>query len=243
MKKLITLALLLFAVSAEAQNKTFRWSSGHCDHIATYDSKKYTEAQLRETLKLVEDYTMTSLKNFPHVWKWEDIERLDVVALDAEYKLKTEKLKALNVVTVPYFQNAKNAQIKELEQKYALGRAKLLAFRRPEVLRDYPAAAACKLKFVEPLIAKDDSLFKVWLDVSMDSRSRNGDPDRLKRIFEEQMASPDKIKFAIIEVMGFGFGNCANALIERDEGSSDGSHQKAFDKLFTRVREVNCSEP
>jgi hypothetical protein len=147
------------------------------------------------------------------------------------------------VVDLPYFQNAKKAQIKELEQKYTLARAKLLAFKTPEVLRDYPAADACKAKYVEPLIAKDESLFKVWLDTNMDSRSRNSDPNRLKRIFEEQMASPDKLKFAIIEVMGFGFGNCANAEIERDEGANNGSHETAFRKLFTRVRDENCVEP
>ena len=242
MKKLFLFALLLFAVSAHAQTKTFRWSSELCDHVGTYDSKKYSEAQLRDTLKLM-DYTMISLTNFPHVWKWEDIEKLDVAALDAEYKMKAEKLKALNVVDVPYFQTAKNAQLKELEQKYVLGRAKLLAFRTPEVLRDYPAGEACKAKYVEPLVKKDESLYKVWLDVNMDSRSRNADPDRLKREFEAEMASPDKLKYAIIEVMGFGFGNCANALLERDEGASDGSHEIAFRKLFSRVRDVNCSEP
>ncbi len=242
MKKVLLLAILLFSVSSHAQTKTFRWSSELCDHLGTYDSKKYIEFQLRDTMKLM-DYTMTNLKNFPHVWKWEDIEKLNVAALDAEYELKNEKLKALNVVAVPYFQNAKKAQLRELEQRYVLGRAKLLAFRTPEVLRDYPAAEACKAKYVEPLIAKDESLFKVWLDVSMDSRSRNSDPGRLKRIFEEQRASPERLQFAIIEVMGFGFGNCANALIEQDDGGSNGEHEKAFRKLFTRVRDVNCVDP
>ncbi len=240
--KLITIALLLFAVGANAQTRTFRWSSELCDHVGTYDSKKYSETQLRNTMKLM-DYTNTSLSNSPSVWKWEDIDKLDVDALDAEYREKMAKIKAIEVVAVPYFQNAKNAQIKELDQRYALGRTKLLAFRTPEVLRDYPAAEACKVKFAEPLIKKDESLLKVWLDVSMASRERNGDPDRLKRIFDEQMASPEKIQFAIIEVMGFGFGNCANALIERDEGGSDGSHEREFRKLFRRVRDVNCSEP
>jgi hypothetical protein len=243
MKKLIAISLLLFTVGVNAQNKTFRWSSEVCEHVGTYDSKKYTETQLRDTWKLIEDYTLTSLANAPHVWKWEDIEKLDLAALDAEYKVKAEKIKALNVVNVPYFQNAKKAQIKELDQVYALSRAELLAFRTPEVLRDYPAAAACKAKYVEPLIKKDDSLLKVWLDVNMASRDRNADPGRLKREFEAEMASPDRIQFAIIEVMGFGFGNCANALLERDEGASDGSHEKAFRKLFSRVRDVNCSEP
>src|SRR5687767_8719102 len=102
MRKLTFFALLLLAVSVHAQPKSFRWSSELCEHVGTYDSKKYTEAQLRDTMKLM-DYTMTSLTNYPHVWKWEDIEKLDVDALDAEYKVKMEKLKALNVVAVPYF--------------------------------------------------------------------------------------------------------------------------------------------
>lgn len=242
MKKLIIISFLLLSVGAHAQTKTFRWSSELCEHVGTYDSKRYTEAQLRNTMKLM-DYTTTNLRNWPSVWKWEDIDKLDVAAVDAEYKEKMANLMALEVVAVPYFQHAKKAQIKELEQVYVFARTKLLAYRTPEVLRDYPAAPACKAKFVEPLIRKDESLLKVWLDVNMDSRSRNASPDRLKEIFDQQMASPDQIKYAIIEVMGFGWGNCANAVIERDRGANDGSHDQAFRKLFSRVRDVNCSEP
>ena len=47
MKKVLLLAILLFSFSAQAQTKTFRWSSELCNHLGTYDSKKYTESQLR----------------------------------------------------------------------------------------------------------------------------------------------------------------------------------------------------
>lgn len=241
MKKLIIISLLLLAVGANAQTKTFRWSSELCDHVGTYNSKKYTEAQLRDTLKLM-DYTMAGLFKYPSVWKWDDIDNLDLPALETEYKDKLAKLNALDVVPVPYFQTAKKAQIKQIEQQFVFYRTKLLAYKTPEVLRDYPGAESCKAKFVEPLIKKDQSLLDVWLEVNMASRSRNADPARLKREFDAEMASPDRIQFAIVEVMGFGWGNCANAYIERDKGASDGGHEKAFRKLFTRAR-MNCSEP
>lgn len=243
MKKLTIIALLLFAAGANAQTKTFRWSSELCDHVGTYNGKKYTEAQLSDTLKLLNFNSIMSLPSFPNVWKWEDTEKLDAEKLRSEYETALAGLKALNVVPLPYFQDAKKAQIKELEQVYGFYRTQLLAYKTPEVLRDYPGAESCKAKFAEPLIKRDESLLKAWLDVNMDSRSKNGDPDRLKREFDAKMDSPDKIKFAIVEVMGFGWGNCVNDLIERDEGASNGGHDGAFRKLFTRVRDVNCDIP
>lgn len=213
-----------------------------CTFSGTYDSRKYTEKQLRDTLKLLNGAN-SYLSKGPWVWKWEDIESIDIPALDAEYRAKRAEIESLEVVPLPYWQNVKAAQLKELDQVYRHQRTKALAYTDPKVLRDYPAAPACKAKYVEPLIARDDSLLKVWLDVNMNSRSNNADPGRLKRIFDEQMASPDRIKFAVVEVMGFGWGNCANAEIERDEGASNGSHGKEFRKLFTRVRTIDCEEP
>ena len=46
----------------------------------------------------------------------------------------------------------------------------------------------------------------------------------------------------IIEVMDSDL-ETAPTLIERDEGSSNGSHEIAFRKLFNRVRDLECSEP
>jgi hypothetical protein len=42
--------------------------------------------------------------------------------------------------------------------------------------------------------------------------------------------------------MAFGWWNCANEFIERPEQASDGTAEKEFRKLFTRVKEV-CDEP
>jgi len=53
--------------------------------------------------------------------------------------------------------------------------------------------------------------------------------------------SPDKYKYARVEVMSFGFWNCANALIEREE--YDGTHEEQFKKLFKRTRTIACDEP
>lgn len=63
----------------------------------------------------------------------------------------------------------------------------------------------------------------------------------MQRIFEEQYASPDRMKFALVEVMTFGWWNCANKAIKYVD--YDGSQEREFRKLFIRVKTISCDEP
>lgn len=242
MLKTLFLVAVLFSVPAIGQTKTFRWDSEFCSYTGNYDSRKYTEAQLRDTRRLF-SFSEFRLTKYPWVWKWEDIAKVDVAALDAEYKENLAKLTALNVVPLPYWQKAKEAQIKELNQSYAQLRTKALAYTDPSVLRGFRPESACTIKYAEPLAKGGDDLLKVWLEVNLDSRSRNSDPARLKREYEAELASPDRHKYAFIDVMGFGWGNCTNAEIERDDDADNGTHEKEYKKLFTRLREFDCEMP
>ncbi len=73
----------------------------------------------------------------------------------------------------------------------------------------------------------------------MDSRSKNSSPARLKGIFDQQNSSPDRLKYARVEVMRFGWWNCAIQeipLVEHDERAVE-----EFNKLFINVKE-ECDE-
>ena len=231
---------LVLASSAFAQVRTFKWSSEMCDFTGTYDSKKYSAVELENTRRLF-SYDL-NLTYHPSVFKYEDIAKIDLTELEKDYAAKSAELKTMKIVKFPFWETVRQNKLKELEQTYRHRKAISLAYTNPKVLREYTAAPACNAKYVEPLIAGGESFYKVWLDVNMESRSKNSDPARLKREFEVQMASPDRAKYALVEVMGFGWGNCSNEFIEYDEGASDGTYLKEFKKLFTRVRE-SCEEP
>lgn len=242
MKKLTLLAICFISAStAFAQVRTFRWSGEMCEYTASYNSKKYSEVELTNTARLI-GFGDFDLSYHTMVFKYEDIAKLDVTVLDKEYAKKSEELKTLKIVNSPFWETVRQRKIKEMDQAYQKRRAETLAYVDPSVLRNYKAAPACNAKYVEPLIMGGDSLYKVWLEVNMASRSKNGDPGRLKREFEARMASPDREKYAHVEVMTFGWGNCANELIEYDQRNNDGSYLKEFKKLFVRVRE-SCEQP
>ena len=241
--RILLLALIIFAAASAsfAQLRTFKWDDEMCSFTGTYDSKRYTEKQLRNTARLI-SFGQFDIEYFTHVFKYADIEALDVSKLDAEYSRKSTELKALELVPGQFWETVRKRKLTEMDQAYRHRKAKTLAYRDPTVLRTYDHAPACNAKYVEPLIAGGDSLYKVWLEVNIEGRKRNADPDRVRRDFEAQMASPDRAKFAFVEVMAFGWGNCANALIEYDTTGQDGSYLKQFKKLFIRVRET-CEEP
>lgn len=57
------------------------------------------------------------------------------------------------------------------------------------------------------------------------------------------MASPDRLKFALVETMSFGWWNCANAAIEyAPDGFSEGIEAE-FKKFFKTTKTISCDEP
>lgn len=233
--------MFLLAVCASAQGKVFKWETELCMMTGTFDPAKYSEAQLRNTLMLFGP-EMIGLGLSLHVWKYEDIAKLDLAAYEKEYAEKSKKLRELDIVKVPYFESLRRDVLKEMEQLYHLTRTTAVAWTRPEVLRDYPGADACKAKFAGPLIAGGEELVKAWRGVNLESQKRNADPKHLQKRFDEENASPDRLKFALVETMVFGWWNCANDARQYVERARDGSADVQFRKLFRRVKEV-CEDP
>lgn len=232
--------ILLSSLFVSAQTKTFRWSDELCKYSGTYDSSKVSAAQLQNTLELSMPGA-ASLATYSAVFAPADIDKLDIARLDAEYKQRLAKLKNADIVNTPFWQNLRAGKLKELEQTYRLSRIEILAFKDPLSLKEYKDAPECSRKYAEPLIAGGQGLLDTWRSVNEDSRKNNGDPERVRRTFEEQLASSERMQFAFIEVMGFGFHNCANALI--DYVPYDEAPAKEFRKLFKSVKTINCDEP
>lgn len=234
------LALTIFAFSGNAQTRTFKWSDELCDYSGTYNSRKYTEAQLRNTVRLWMPGGF-SLETSATVFKPEDLPTLNLAALDAEYKAKSGELANLDIVKTPYWEALRKAKLAEMKQVYELSRLTIQGHRNPKVLNELVGSNECKKKYAAPLIAGGDALLTAWRTLNEQHRKINADPERLRRIFDRQYSSPDRMKYALVEVMTFGWWNCANQAIKYVE--YDGSQEREYKKLFIRVKTVRCDEP
>jgi len=238
--KILLIAILAFCNTyAFAQTKKFRWGTDFCLFESTYDAKKYTEAQLKDTAKLFYlDFFPNTINAAP--FKYADIEKLNVATLDKEYETRVKALKRLNIVKGKYWETLRQKQLKELEQVYQLSRATILGYANPARLRDVTFADACVQKYVSPLANGGDDLLAVWREVNEEMRKGHSKPNLVKKEFEEELNSPEKFQYAQVEVMAFGWWNCANALIDRENKYIE--NEREFKKLFRRTKTVECEE-
>lgn len=244
MKKTVFLLTVLFlaAVAVPAQLKKYRWDEEFCTFEGTYNARNYTAAQLKNTHRLwttqdfyLDDFNATA-------FKIEDIAKLPSVAyLEADFRRKTDALQRLDIVKTPYWSEFKKRKLKSLEQQLELARSAILAYTKPAEMKKLTFADKCVQKFANPLIAGGDDLLNLWRAVNEDLRRKNADPDRVRRDFEAQSASPDRFKYAQVEVITFGWWNCVNEYVDR--GDDYEVMAKNYNKLFTKVREINCDEP
>ena len=236
MKILLTIILLLCNTLAFAQTKKFRWGTELCLFESAYDTKKYTEAQLKDTVKLFHlDFFPNTINAAP--FKYADIEKLNVITLDKEYEMRVNALKRLNMVKIKYWETLRRKQLKELKQVYQLSRATILGYANPARLRDVTFADACVQKYASTLANGGDDLLTVWREVNEKIQSGHSAPEHVKKEFEEELNSPEKFQYAQVEVMAFGWWNCANALIDREDKSEENQ------KIFKQTRTVECDEP
>lgn len=234
---LILIIITAAAGSAFGQTRSFKWETELCIHTGKYDSKKYTEQQLRNTVRMfhLDEFRLSTNST---VWKYEEIADLDIAGLEKEYKEKSESLSALDIVKTPYWETVRRDKLRSMKENYELYRVTMLGYKDPKILRTYSGAETCKLNYAEPIIAGGASLINAWRKVNKDSQSRNADPARLQREFDAENASSDRFKFALVETMAFGWHNCVNATFPID----DRDLHTEFEKLFTNVKS-ECDEP
>lgn len=237
---LVCFALLL-TLPAAAQTRKHRWTSGLCDFVGTYDSRRFTARQIRDTVRLALPGEFELNKTNVTVFRFEDIESLDVAALDAEYRVLRAEVAALQIVNVPFWRKLRREKLAEIDRVYQLSRASILSYKQPERLRDVTFAGSCVAEFAEPLIDGGDALLAAWLRVNLDSRARNSDPERLRREYETQSASPNRMRHARVEVTTFGWWNCANEFA-RPDGREPETTEANVRKLFRSVS-TECDEP
>ncbi len=245
MKKVITLLwLAALPLLTIAQTKTFKWGDELCEYASTYNSAKYTEQQLRNTFELMRSSGGVGLSTSDVAFRLDAIQKLNTDSLEKEYKAVKKHLTALDIVPVPYWETLRQRKLKQIEEEYALKKVNIQAYKDPKILKTYTAAPECVTRYADALIAGDDKLVAVWRAQVEEQCKNNGSPKRLRQEFDTYYNSPQRMAYARMEVLTFGWSNCANAHISY-VGSGDESLEidKQFRKLFIKTKTVGCDEP
>lgn len=229
----------------KVKNKqTFNFATELCENKGQYDADKYSQEEIEGTYKLWFEYSSLSLSK-PSVFKPETLQEVRrdkdkiLAKLDKDFAEKKKALESLKIVNDPYWQNIKDQKIQELVLEYEFDKTEIMAFSDPSVLLNSKFSKNCE-NFVRALNSDEDVMIEEWRKLRIQMSKKNSNPEKIMDEFENNLHAQNKNEYAMVDLITFGWGNCANNSIKRVE--YDEKMTKAFNSLFIKI-DSQCDEP
>ena len=210
----------------------YEWDTEACHYTGYYNPRRYSKQELDNTSQLL--YSSVMLSTDATANNPADIDKLSVDSLTAEYNRQIRHYRQLRVVSQPVWLALKQQAIQEIEDEYRAKKLTLEAFHEPAVLLTATHRGNCS-RYVLGLAAHDDSLtLRDWRQLIEERKVLNGAPESYMRRFQEEYNSADRLLYAKIELLTYGWWNCLNDAIRRTERTEKMYRQ--FPQLFVRVK-------
>ncbi|REC62660.1 hypothetical protein DRF65_09445 [Chryseobacterium pennae] len=227
--------------AVQPKQEVFQFVTELCDNKGYFDSNKYSKEEIKGTYKLWFELS-GSLLDSPFVHNLKDLTEVRnnkdkiLAKLDKDFAERKAQIQNLKVVNTPYWQDIKKKTYEELVQTYEKLKTQTLAYSDPSVLLKNDK---CK-NFSKALNSTDDQMFAEWKKLREEMSKTNGNPQRIMDEFNEQLGSSDNRDYALLDLITFGWGNCANDKIQRV--SHDEKINNEFNALFIKI-DSECDEP
>lgn len=217
----------------------FKWTTELCENTGTYNPKKYSELELKNTYDLWFTFSGIALETNSNAHFIEDIEKLNIYKLKSEY-IDKKALYNRKTVSNPFWNKLKAERLQELEDEYELKKITIEAYSNPSILLNNKYSKYCS-EYADVLSTNDTiKLLKSWRKLIEKQKIKNGAPEKFMEKYNEKYKSKDRLIYAKIELMTYGWGNCGNSKIKRV--NDDGTMEKEFNKLFIQIK-TECDEP
>ena len=239
--KVVTVAALLasMAVVNSAQAEVYKWQDELCDIQGNFDHKKYSAKQIKNSHFVLEGLTSANLNSFVPPMNIEDLDKVsnkDLERLTKEYKQVKNSVERLDVV--PEAKVYKQQLLQSIEGEYKKERLTILAYVDPiQAMRQSPPM--CK-QYLEPFFKDESAVQNKWQQ--MVEKRALSNSYAMSRYQEEKASNP--AKYAKIDLITFGFGNCVNN--QRYHAGSEvvfRNQQKLNKTLFGKSLTMVCEEP
>lgn len=239
--KAVTVAALLasMAVTTIAQAQTYKWQDDFCSYKGEFDSKKYNTTQIKNSFFVLEGLTRLNLDSFFPPMSIEALDKLsmkDMDALTKEYKQVKRDIESLDVVAEA--KGYKQELLKSIDGEYQQSQLTILGYLNPsEALKQSPKM--CQ-QYIKPLLQNEAAVQTKWKQIVEERAVSNS--YAMSRYQDEKASNP--AKYAKIDLVTFGFGNCVNEQVYHADSEVVFKNQQKLNKtLFGKSFKEVCDEP
>ena len=239
--KAITIAAIIasMAVITIAQAQTYKWEDDFCSYKGEFDSKKYNTTQIKNSFFVLEGLTRLNLDSFFPPMSIEALDKLsmkDMDALTKEYKQVKRDIESLDVVAEA--KGYKQELLKSIDGEYQQSQLTILGYLNPsEALKQSPKM--CQ-QYIKPLLQNEAAVQTKWKQIVEERAVSNS--YAMSRYQDEKASNP--AKYAKIDLVTFGFGNCVNEQVYHADSEVVFKNQQKLNKtLFGKSFKQVCDEP
>jgi L-rhamnose mutarotase len=235
--KYLILLFLFLSIDGISQPNIFEWQGETCSYKSKFNTSKYTLEEIKNVYDLLNSDTYT-LKT-ETVFKVDDYKKLNVDKLNRDYNTVINTLNNLKVPNQNIWNELVNLKIKEINQIYKVTLIKYDVFLNNnfKALTSFWKKDSCMENYTTLL--KQEEIIKAWEFVTTEIASKNCCPDKIWDKFKYKKSQGNWFQLAKIDIITFGWGNCANKYIFR---VNDSEYYTDFNSLFLSTEEFDCME-
>lgn len=247
------IATLIIAIAAthNAQAQSYQWEDDFCEYKGDFNNKKYSAKQIENSHLILNRLNGLNLSSFFPPMTIDALDKLstkDMDILTQEYNQVKNQIKQFDVV--PEARSYQQELLKTVDGEYQVNQLTILAYLNPSAaLKQSPQM--CK-NYIEPLLQSDmavQSRWKQFVEEGIQEQAQYG-AEQAKSYrssatlrYQEQKAS-NPAKYAKINLITFGFGNCVNAQSYRTDSEVVFTNlQQLNETLFGKSFAQMCYEP
>lgn len=243
MKQNIIILLIFATTNIYSQTSEIIWQDMTCEYESKFDSTKVSREQINSCLRLAIWYEF-ELINTPFVFQPSDIPKLDSNKLHNEYREKIIELENLNLPSSFFWQDFKSKTIEKLNLYYNLTIIKYRSYYDSKSLFAFQYSDECIEQHKLALNSDSVALLNDWKLVRQIMSERNSNPEKIMREYKQMLNSDLKFIYAKIDILNFGWWNCAIKYINRVEDIYNNKKiRKELDSLFVSTKIIECDEP
>jgi len=226
--KIFTFAILPFM--SIGQSDMFEWDEGLTYYTGKFDTTEYSIEEI-ETIYNYLHSPSSEMLTVGNIWKIEQIDTATTSPIDKYYNKTLTTLESMRIPEGEFWDSLLVSRKRELFEVSQDNRLFILALHDPQVLNDY-YQEECADEIIA-LTADSTTLLLEWRKLIDRQKLNNGYPENLERKYQMQLASLDRLKYARLDIMKYGWGNCMNQFIYYHQDYI--RIEEEFQKLFLSV--------
>ncbi|WP_076550114.1 hypothetical protein [Chryseobacterium ureilyticum] len=245
----LALSVTVLGQKSPAKNTNltpYSYQTFNCDNKGYFDASKYEKEEIDGVNKLLYKFNGVHFDTNP-IFKLSSLEDvrnnkdLHLENLERQYQEKKKELYSLKVIDLPVWKKLYENAIQTFENEYELNKEEIIAFSDPSSLKNSKFYSTCR-ESIDAISSPDkDKMFASWKAYTELKSKNNADPQGVMNRFNTKLNDPQKEDYALIDMIGLSFHNCANSSF-RQKPEEEATAYKDFDKIFMKLKK-NCDMP